>query len=221
MRSVTAPDESRAAHDADGSQTPTSGPALAVKRAMDIAAALGLIAFISPLLAIIAIAVRVDSPGPSLFQQTRNGRHNKPFTIYKFRTMYVDDESDAVTQAVPGDARVTRVGRFLRRSSLDELPQLFNVVLGDMSIIGPRPHVVSQNEYYKKLIDEYDRRTDMRPGLTGLAQIHGLRGPTPTVELMAARVKKDIEYIRSWSIWTDLGILAKTCMVVVTGRNAI
>lgn len=180
---------------------------------------LTLLAF--PLMALIALAIRLDSKGPIIYRQKRYGFVNKVFDIYKFRTMRIDcDDQGKTIQATANDPRVTRVGRILRRTSLDELPQLFNVLNGTMSIVGPRPHAVDHNEEYARMIRGYFARHRVKPGITGWAQVNGLRGETKTVDVMEARVEHDIYYVENWSLFFDLKILALTGIVCVTGRNA-
>lgn len=172
-----------------------------------------------PILPLIALAIWLDSPGPVLFRQRRVGLNRKPIEVLKFRTMFVSGEDD-VRQATPGDQRVTRVGRFLRRTSLDELPQLFNVLKGDMSLVGPRPHAIEHDSTFERMIETYAFRHQVKPGLTGLAQVMGLRGVTRTVNCVEARLNADITYIRNWSIWLDLRIIAATAWAVIRGDNA-
>jgi len=171
-------------------------------------------------MAILAIGVKISSPGPALFRQRRYGLHGEEIAVYKFRSMTVCEDGAAVTQATRDDPRITRFGRFLRRSSLDELPQLFNVLEGKMSLVGPRPHAVAHNELYRKLICGYMIRHKVRPGITGLAQVNGLRGETETVEKMRERVRFDLEYLSHWSPWLDVQIIFKTLWVVARDRNA-
>jgi putative colanic acid biosynthesis UDP-glucose lipid carrier transferase len=186
------------------------------KAALDrLGAALGLL-MISPLLLMVAALIRLDSPGPILFRQTRYGRGGEPFRIFKFRTMTAAASRAAFRQATDGDARITRVGRILRHSGIDELPQLLNVLIGDMSLVGPRPHPMALDEQYAPLIPHYMDRYAVRPGMTGLAQVRGHRGPTPTVEAMAARVALDLDYIANWSLGLDLVILLRTPWLCVT-----
>jgi putative colanic acid biosynthesis UDP-glucose lipid carrier transferase len=165
--------------------------------------------------------VRLDSPGPVIFNQERLGFNNRKFRIYKFRTMHASSVPETRTvQARKADPRVTRIGRFLRRSSLDELPQLLNVLLGNMSLVGPRPHAVDHNEEYSRLIRGYFARHRVKPGITGWAQVNGLRGETDTPEKMEARIRRDVYYTENWSLGFDLHILARTVVVLATGRNA-
>ncbi|WP_416899849.1 MAG: undecaprenyl-phosphate glucose phosphotransferase [Minwuia sp.] len=176
---------------------------------------------ISPLLLAIAVLIRLDSPGPAIFRQQRYGFNNNVFTVYKFRSMR-NDAGDARggAQATKGDPRITRIGAFIRKTSLDELPQLFNVLKGDMSLVGPRPHAVAHNEEYAEVIDEYLSRHKVKPGITGWAQIHGLRGETDTREKMEMRVQYDLYYIDNWSLWLDFRILLRTLMVGFVNENA-
>jgi exopolysaccharide biosynthesis polyprenyl glycosylphosphotransferase len=191
-----------------------------LKRALDLAVAIPALIVLSPLLALIALLIKLDSAGPVLFCQHRLGRAGRPFAVVKFRSMRVLEDGDTIRQATRNDARVTRVGRFLRASSLDELPQLLNVIAGEMSIIGPRPHARAHDEMYAALIDCYTLRQKMMPGITGWAQVHGLRGETPTVESMRARVDYDLWYVNNANIALDLEILFRTVLEVVRHRNA-
>lgn len=176
----------------------------------------------SPLMLLIAIAIKIESPGPVFFLQKRYGFNNKPFRVFKFRSMFCSEDlpERKVPQAVKNDPRVTTVGAFLRRTSLDELPQLLNVLNGTMSLVGPRPHAVEHNEEYSKVIDRYFSRHRVKPGITGWAQVNGLRGETNTLGKMEARVDHDIHYIESWSFWLDLRIIIMTLYVVVSQKNA-
>ena len=194
--------------------TPFHGTDAVVKRTMDILLSACALLLALPLLVLIAAAVKVSSPGPVLFRQRRYGLNGEEITVYKFRSMTVCEDGPVVTQATARDDRVTRIGRIIRRTSLDELPQLFNVLQGTMSLVGPRPHAVAHNEKYRRLINGYMIRHKVRPGITGLAQVHGLRGETDTLEKMAARVRYDLEYLRNWSPWLDLKILVKSLDVV-------
>jgi Undecaprenyl-phosphate glucose phosphotransferase len=188
----------------------TSNPSAAmVKAVMDRTLALLAIICLSPLLAATAIAVKLSSPGPIIFKQPRHGWDGKIFDVWKFRSMREHDDP-VVIQATKDDPRVTSVGRFIRKTSIDELPQFFNVLLGDMSLVGPRPHAVAHNDYYANKIQAYMARHRVKPGITGLAQISGCRGETETVDKMEARVKYDLEYINQWSLWMDVKLLLKT-----------
>jgi Undecaprenyl-phosphate glucose phosphotransferase len=191
-----------------------------MKRSLDFVGALFCLLMLLPSLALVAVLIKLDSRGPVLFWQTRLGRNGKPFRIWKFRTMTVLEDGAAVRQATPGDQRVTRLGRWLRITSIDELPQLINVLKGDMSLVGPRPHAVLHDDQFGQLIADYALRRRVKPGITGLAQVMGFRGATPTVDLMETRVRLDNQYIENWSIWLDIGILARTLTEVVGGRNA-
>ncbi len=201
-------------------ETPFTGTNELVKRLSDIALASLILVLISPLLALIALGVKLSSPGPALFRQRRNGLDGEEITIYKFRSMTSHDNGDKVTQATRGDARITRFGAFLRRTSLDELPQFVNVLQGRMSIVGPRPHAVAHNALYRELIKAYMVRHKVKPGITGWAQVNGLRGETDTIEKMRARVEYDLEYLRNWSLGLDLQIIARTIRLVIFDRHA-
>jgi len=202
-------------------ERPLAGWSVIIKTASDWLLALALLVVMLPVMALIAIAVKLDSPGPILFRQPRYGFNNDEFVTLKFRSMRADaGEDPAVSQARPGDPRVTAVGRFLRRTSLDELPQLFNVLAGDMALIGPRPHAVAHNRHYADIIDGYLGRHRVRPGITGWAQVNGLRGETDTLEKMRMRVQYDLYYIDNWSLLLDLKILLLTPFVTLIGRNA-
>ena len=180
-----------------------------------------LLALASPLLLLIALAVKLQGKGPILFAQQRHGFNNAVFRIYKFRTMTVAEDGDVVTQAQKGDQRITPLGGFLRRYSLDELPQLLNVVRGEMSLVGPRPHALAHNHQYAQLIENYSGRHKVKPGITGWAQVNGLRGETSENEMMAQRVKYDLAYIDNWSLWFDFKILVMTIRAVVFPKNAV
>lgn len=174
-----------------------------------------------PLIGLIALLIRMESPGPVIFKQRRHGWDGKPFTIYKFRTMRLHKEPNgSLTQARRQDDRFTRIGRWLRRTSLDELPQLVNVLQGRMSMVGPRPHAIEHNEYYRQHIDGYMRRHRVKPGITGWAQINDLRGETQTIEEMSRRVKHDLFYIEHWSVWFDLRIVLTTLLKIFFSRKA-
>jgi putative colanic acid biosynthesis UDP-glucose lipid carrier transferase len=196
-------------------ETPFTGVDGLIKSASDFLLALCIFILISPLLLAIAIGVKLSSPGPVLFKQRRYGVDGRKIVVYKFRSMTVAEDGDVVRQATRNDSRVTRFGAFLRRTSLDELPQFINVLQGRMSIVGPRPHAVAHNELYRKLIPGYMIRHKVKPGITGLAQVNGLRGETDTVEKMKARVDYDLAYLRGWSLLLDLQIILKTVLVVL------
>ncbi len=191
-----------------------------VKRAMDLALGTLFLILASPAMIAIALAIKWTSPGPVFFRQRRYGLDGREIVVWKFRTMTVCEDGAEVSQAVRGDSRVTKVGAFLRRTSLDELPQLFNVLKGEMSLVGPRPHANVHNEEYRRIIQGYMLRHKVRPGLTGLAQVNGYRGETNTLEKMQGRVELDLRYIREWSLWLDLKILAQTFWAVLRGQNA-
>jgi putative colanic acid biosynthesis UDP-glucose lipid carrier transferase len=194
--------------------TPFHGTDAVVKRTMDVILGGCALLLTLPVIVLIAAGVKLTSRGPILFRQRRYGLNGEEITVYKFRSMSVCEDGAVVTQATAGDRRVTGVGRFIRRTSLDELPQLFNVLQGTMSLVGPRPHAIAHNEKYRRLINGYMIRHKVRPGITGLAQVHGLRGETEVVEKMAERVRYDLEYLRNWSPWLDLRILVKSLGVV-------
>jgi putative colanic acid biosynthesis UDP-glucose lipid carrier transferase len=200
--------------------TPFHGMNAVYKRAMDLILVSASLLFACPLMLVVALAVKLSSPGPILFKQRRYGLHGEEILVYKFRSMTVCEDGANVKQAERSDLRVTAVGRFLRRTSLDELPQLFNVLEGKMSFVGPRPHAVVHNELYRKLISGYMIRHKVRPGMTGWAQVHGLRGETTTVEQMRLRAQYDVDYLRHWSVWLDAKILLRTALIVIRGQNA-
>jgi putative colanic acid biosynthesis UDP-glucose lipid carrier transferase len=189
-------------------------PPSVAKRALDILGALGGLIFLAPMLLIVAIAIKLESRGPVIFRQRRTGFDGKPFIIYKFRSMRAADDGDKVVQARKGDPRVTRVGALIRRTSIDELPQLMNILKGEMSLVGPRPHALAHDEYYGRRIPGYDLRFYAKPGLTGYAQVSGFRGETADPSLMARRIQFDLEYIRTWSIWLDIEILLRTFITI-------
>ena len=199
---------------------PMEGWAPIIKNAEDkLLASFLLIAF-APFFVLIALAVKLDSRGPAIFKQRRHGFNHEVFTLYKFRTMHVVEDGPGITQATRQDPRVTRVGRFLRKTSLDELPQLFNVLRGDMSLVGPRPHALSHNEYYSTVLARYANRHKVKPGMTGWAQVNGYRGETDTPEKMRRRVEHDLWYIENWSVWLDVKILAMTPFYGFVNTNA-
>ncbi|WP_325170179.1 undecaprenyl-phosphate glucose phosphotransferase [Noviherbaspirillum pedocola] len=191
-----------------------------LKEVFDRAFSLMTLLLLSPLLIAIAIGIKLTSPGPVLFTQYRLGKNGKPFRVYKFRSMHVHNEGGAVTQARRDDPRVTRLGAFLRRTSLDELPQFINVLKGDMSVVGPRPHAMQHNDFYRSQLGMYMVRHRVKPGITGWAQINGCRGETETVEKMARRVQFDIHYIQHWSFLMDIKIILWTAWKGWTGNNA-
>jgi lipopolysaccharide/colanic/teichoic acid biosynthesis glycosyltransferase len=190
------------------------------KRIFDVVFATGVLLAGWPLAACIALAVRLSSPGPILFKQRRYGRHGEEILVWKFRTMHVEEDGASVPQASRSDPRVTRLGAFLRRTSLDELPQFINVLQGDMSVVGPRPHAVAHNEQYRTRILEYMLRHKVKPGITGWAQVNGWRGETDTLEKMIQRVAHDIEYIRRYSLFLDLKIVFLTAFGRLARQNA-
>ncbi|MEC9483033.1 MAG: undecaprenyl-phosphate glucose phosphotransferase [Halomonas sp.] len=205
----------------DLSVTPMSGMARVIKRLEDILIG-GLISLlILPVCIAIAIAIRVTSPGPVLFKQYRTGVNGKRFKVYKFRSMRVHlEEGGKVSQATKGDPRITPIGAFLRRTSLDELPQFYNVLQGRMSIVGPRPHALAHNEHYMELVESYMKRHKVKPGITGWAQVNGLRGETDTIVKMERRVEYDLWYIDNWSLWLDLRIIFLTFFKGFVNSNA-
>ncbi|WP_246182220.1 undecaprenyl-phosphate glucose phosphotransferase [Pandoraea capi] len=199
-----------------------------IKRSIDVVGAAAILVLLSPVMIAVAVAVRLDSPGPVLFRQRRYGERGEPIVIHKFRSMRVIQPEDAAAaatgglrQAHAGDSRITPIGKHLRRTSLDELPQLFDVLAGSMSLVGPRPHAEEHNEMYRRMIPGYMLRHSVKPGITGWAQINGLRGETDTPDKMQRRVEYDRYYITHWSLWLDIKILLKTIPVMVTGRNAV
>ncbi|WP_233979700.1 undecaprenyl-phosphate glucose phosphotransferase [Pectobacterium versatile] len=200
--------------------SPMSGVNMVIKRIEDIVLSTLIIALISPLLLVIACVIKLTSPGPVIFKQTRYGMDGKEISVFKFRSMTVMENDNSVVQAKKNDPRVTPFGAFLRKTSLDELPQFFNVICGDMSIVGPRPHAVAHNEQYRKLIHGYMMRHKMKPGITGWAQINGWRGETDTLEKMEKRIEYDLQYIQSWSLWLDLKIIFLTVFKGFVNKSA-
>jgi putative colanic acid biosynthesis UDP-glucose lipid carrier transferase len=201
-------------------ETPFYGSRGVIKRVSDFIIALAVLIMFSPLLVVIAIVVKLTTPGSVIFKQQRYGLDGREITVYKFRTMHVSEDSDTIPQAVQNDSRVTRVGRILRRYSLDELPQFVNVLQGRMSVVGPRPHAIAHNEEYRKLIKGYMIRHKVNPGVTGLAQIRGFRGETSTVNDMRQRVEADLEYLRNWSLELDVRIIFKTATMIFKDKKA-
>ena len=201
-------------------ETPFTGTNELLKRVSDVVLASLILVLMLPLLLPIALGVKLSSPGPVIFKQRRNGLDGEEIWVYKFRSMTTQDNGHTVAQATKSDARVTPFGAFLRRTSLDELPQFFNVLQGRMSVVGPRPHAVAHNEMYRQLISAYMVRHKVKPGITGWAQVNGLRGETDTTAKMAARVEYDLEYLRNWSLGLDLQIIVRTIRVAFFERNA-
>jgi putative colanic acid biosysnthesis UDP-glucose lipid carrier transferase len=201
-------------------ETPFCGYRGVVKRITDIALALSILVIAAPLMLALALTVRMSSPGPIIFAQRRYGLDGREITVWKYRTMSVLEDGAQIVQATREDARITPVGRFMRRYSLDELPQLFNVLQGRMSLVGPRPHAVAHNEEYRKLIKGYMIRHKVPPGMTGLAQVNGCRGETARVEDMQARVNYDLEYLRRWTPLLDLKILLLTALLLLRDEKA-
>jgi len=201
-------------------ETPFTGTNALSKRLSDILLSSLILLLIAPVLLLVAIGVKLSSPGPILFKQRRNGLDGEEIEVYKFRSMRVMDDGAVVRQATKNDARVTPFGAFIRRTSLDELPQFINVLQGRMSIVGPRPHAVAHNEEYRQLIKAYMVRHKVKPGITGWAQVNGLRGETETVEKMRRRVEYDLEYLRNWSLALDLQIIVRTVRLMIFDRNA-
>jgi Undecaprenyl-phosphate glucose phosphotransferase len=185
----------------------------ATKRTIDILLATLVLVMLAPLMGLVALAIKLETRGPAFFTQARNGFNGRPFRIYKFRTMSVLEDGPVIRQATKNDPRVTTLGRLLRRANIDELPQLFNVLAGDMSLVGPRPHAAAHNSEYERIIANYAYRYHVKPGLTGWAQIHGLRGETLTVDRMAERIEFDLWYVNNWSLWLDLKIMLRTLLV--------
>jgi putative colanic acid biosysnthesis UDP-glucose lipid carrier transferase len=200
---------------------PLGGPAAAagspLKRAFDVAVSAAMLVALAPFLLLIALLVRLDSEGPVFFLQERTGLGGRRFQIIKFRTMNVMENGHTVVQARINDHRVTRLGALLRRTSLDELPQLWNVLRGEMSLIGPRPHAIAHDMHYGVLLVDYAERFRVRPGMSGLAQVNGSRGPTETVEKMARRLQFDLAYVEQWSWWMEIKVIFGTLRVLVRG----
>jgi putative colanic acid biosynthesis UDP-glucose lipid carrier transferase len=197
----------------------TTGARAYLKSLMDVVGALIGLIVLSPLMLLVALAIKLTSRGPAIYRQTRAGWDRSTFQIWKFRTMYVHDEGpDRLTQAGRHDSRITPVGAFLRRTSIDELPQLINVLRGSMSLVGPRPHSIIHDDEYSKKIDAYMSRHRIKPGMTGWAQVHGHRGETRSVEDMRRRVEYDLDYINRWSLWLDLWILLLTPLAIFSRK---
>jgi putative colanic acid biosysnthesis UDP-glucose lipid carrier transferase len=201
-------------------ESPFTGFNGVIKRLSDIALSIVILILLSPVMLGLAIGVKRSSPGPIVFKQKRYGLDGKEILVYKFRSMTTTDNGPEIKQATKGDQRITRFGAFIRRTSLDELPQFINVIQGRMSIVGPRPHAVAHNEMYRKLIKGYMVRHKVKPGITGWAQVNGYRGETETIDKMEKRIECDLEYLRNWSLGLDLWIIIKTAILVVKDRNA-
>ena len=197
------------------------GTGFLAKRVLDVVLAGVLLILLCPMLALLSLAIVLDSPGPLLLCQMRTGLNGRIFPIFKFRSMHVMEDGAEVTQAVDGDVRVTRIGRLIRTLSLDEIPQLLNVIAGDMSLVGPRPHAVAHDRYYGAAISNYAIRQLVKPGITGWAQVNGARGATPTLEVMQRRVDFDAWYVAHASLALDLKILIRTPLEVLRPRNAV
>ncbi|MEP6503418.1 MAG: undecaprenyl-phosphate glucose phosphotransferase [Betaproteobacteria bacterium] len=200
--------------------TPFTGINGFIKRGSDVVLSLLILILISPILLMLAIGVKMSSPGPVIFRQRRTGLDGEIIEVYKFRSMRAEDNGAVVVQATRGDSRITPFGAIIRKTSLDELPQFVNVLQGRMSIVGPRPHAVAHNEQYRKLVKAYMARHKVKPGITGWAQVNGLRGETDTLEKMAARIEFDLEYLRNWTLGLDLLIIARTVKLVFFDRDA-
>ncbi len=200
--------------------SPYEGMSAILKRVEDVVLGVVFLAVSAPVMLAVAAGVKLTSPGPALFKQRRYGQDGKEFHVLKFRTMTVSEDGAAVRQATQNDSRLTRIGGFLRRTSLDELPQFINVIRGDMSIVGPRPHAVAHNEQYKKLITKYMLRHKVKPGITGWAQVNGWRGETDTLDKMLRRVEHDLFYIQNWSLLFDIEIVLRTVFGSAVRKNA-
>jgi undecaprenyl-phosphate glucose phosphotransferase len=201
-------------------ETPIVGIDGVLKRGFDLVVASSLLLLLAVPMAVIALLIKITSPGPVFFRQKRYGLAGEEIHVLKFRSMACCDNGPVVRQATRGDSRVTPLGRFIRKTSIDELPQLFNVILGNMSLVGPRPHAKAHNELYRPLIDGYMLRHKVKPGITGLAQVCGWRGETQTIDKMVGRIECDHRYIREWSLWMDIKILFRTALIVLQHENA-
>jgi putative colanic acid biosynthesis UDP-glucose lipid carrier transferase len=201
-------------------ESPFVGINSRIKRISDVVLSLSILSLIAPLMLLIGIGIKFSSSGPVLFKQRRYGVDGKEIVIYKFRSMTVMEDGEKVDQATRNDPRITRFGAFLRKTSLDELPQFINVLQGHMSIVGPRPHAISHNEIYRNIIKDYMVRHKVKPGITGWAQVNGFRGETETEEKMQRRIDYDLDYLRNWSLFLDLLIIFKTIGVVIKDQNA-
>jgi len=201
-------------------ETPFTGTNRLIKRVSDIVLSILILLLIFPIMIAVAVGVRLSSPGPIIFRQKRNGLDGEEIIVYKFRSMRAMDNGPVVKQATKGDPRITPFGAFIRKTSLDELPQFINVLQGRMSIVGPRPHAVAHNEMYRQLIKAYMVRHKVKPGITGWAQVNGHRGETDTLDKMQARVEYDLEYLRNWSLGLDLVIILRTVKSVLADSKA-
>jgi Undecaprenyl-phosphate glucose phosphotransferase len=199
---------------------PLSRTEVVLKRAFDLVCAAAGLVLLTPLFVLVATLIALEDGGPVFFSQRRYGFNQQPFRIIKFRTMHAQDDGAVVPQATRDDPRLTRIGRWLRRWNIDELPQLFNVLTGDMSLVGPRPHALTHDHEYQQRISLYARRHNVKPGITGWAQINGYRGETDTDEKMRKRVECDLYYIDNWSLWLDLKIIARTVLSPTAYQNA-
>src|ERR1700730_9333622 len=201
-------------------RAPLSATERLAKRVMDIVIASVALILLMPVMVLTALAIKLDGPGQVVFRQHRKGFNGRQFVMFKFRTMTVQEDGDVVTQATRNDSRVTAIGRLLRSTSIDELPQFLNVLYGDMSLIGPRPHALVHDDYFQNILSDYAFRHHVKPGITGWAQCNGARGATPSIEHISKRVKLDLWYINNWSLWLDIQILIKTFFEVLRKRNA-
>jgi len=201
-------------------ETPFTGTNRLMKRLSDVILSLLILLLIAPIMLAVATGVKLSSPGPVIFRQRRNGLNGEEIIVYKFRSMTAMDNGDVVRQATKGDVRITPFGAFIRKTSLDELPQFINVLQGRMSIVGPRPHAVAHNEMYRQLIKAYMVRHKVKPGITGWAQVNGHRGETDTIDKMQARVEYDLEYLRNWSLGLDLVIILRTLKSMAADAKA-
>jgi putative colanic acid biosynthesis UDP-glucose lipid carrier transferase len=204
----------------DVKERPLADWAPIVKRAEDILISATLLVMTLPVTILIALAIKLTSRGPVLFRQRRRGLNQKVIEVLKFRSMTVQENGDEVRQATRNDQRITFVGRILRRSSLDELPQLVNVLIGEMSLVGPRPHALIHDEKWGEMLEQYANRHQVKPGITGLAQVRGLRGEAHTPSDIQNRIAADLEYIGNWSLWLDLSIILRTVNAVIGAKNA-
>lgn len=201
-------------------RTPLTRKDQFIKRAFDLTAASTLLLLASPFLFLIALLIKLDSKGPAIFRQRRNGFNQHEFRVFKFRTMTTLDDGPVIQQATRNDRRITPIGKILRATNLDELPQLLNVITGDMSLVGPRPHAVAHNNAYEERIRLYARRHNVKPGITGWAQVRGYRGETDSIQKMRDRVEHDLYYIDHWSLFFDIRILLMTLFSLRSYRNA-